>query len=82
MAIKSELYWTSNPDTITAVVKSDTVNLAKPAKALYILTTGNIVVVTTKGSVATLPVVAGQLLELQVKRVNSTDTTATCVALN
>jgi len=80
MAIRGDNYWASSPDTIVAVTPSDSVNFLKPAKSLYVLTTGNLAVVTTKGSVSTLPVTAGQLISLQVKRVNSTNTTATCVA--
>jgi len=82
MTIRSGNYWQASVDRITAVTKSDTVNMAEPSKALYVLTTGNLSVVTSGGGTAILPVTAGQILTLQVSRVNATASTATCVALN
>jgi len=82
MAIRSDNYWQASADRITAVTKSDTVNMPEPSKALYVLTTGNLSVVTSGGGTAILPVTAGQVLTLQVSRVNATNSTATCVSLN
>ena len=52
-----------------AVTPSDVTNLGSPARSLYIGTTGNIAVVTFSN----VPV---GILPVQVKRVNSTNTTA------
>jgi len=82
MAIRSDNYWQSSADKITAVTLSDTVNMAEPSKALYVLTAGNLSVVTSGGGTAILPVTAGQVIALQVIRVNATGSTATCVSLN
>lgn len=58
------------------VTPSDTVNLAKPARSLYIGTTGNVAVVFEDNTVVTFTSVPVGMLHVQAKRVNSTNTTA------
>lgn len=68
---------TDSADDAEAVTPSDSVNLGNITRALYVGTTGNIVVVMKSGRTATLnSVPAGALLPLRVSRVNSTNTTA------
>lgn len=60
-----------------AVTKSDTSELTKVARALYVGGAGNVAVVTAEGDTITiLGVTAGTLLPLMVKQVMSTNTTA------
>ena len=67
-----------------AVTPSDTVNLAPPARALYVGGAGNVVAINAEGDAITFTgVVAGSILPIRTTRVNSTSTTATnIVALN
>lgn len=65
-----------------AVTPDNTANIPtyqnRPPDALWIGTAGNVVVVWNDSSTTTFGCAAGQLLPLsQVKRVNSTSTTAT-----
>jgi len=64
-----------------AVTPSDTDNLAQITRKIYIGGTGNLAVIMT-GDVTNTPVVfsalpVGTVLDIRVKRVMSTDTTAT-----
>ena len=60
-----------------AVTPSDVTNLGSPARSLYIGTTGNIAVVMAgNDAVVTFSNVPVGILPVQVKRVNSTNTTA------
>lgn len=60
-----------------AVTPSDSVNLAVPSRALWIGTEGNISVeMVDEGKAVVFTAVVG-LLQIQVTRVNSTNTTAT-----
>jgi hypothetical protein len=61
-----------------AVTKSDTVQLTKVARALYVGGAGNVAVVTAEGDTITIVgVTAGTLLPLMITQVMSTNTTAT-----
>jgi len=62
-----------------AITKHDTTNIPTgPTKAIYVGGAGNIVAVATDGSVVTFTAIpVGAVLPISVKRVNSTDTTAT-----
>lgn len=61
-----------------AVTPSDTVDLIKPSRGIYVGTGGDLTVVMAgNGAVVTfVAVVAGSLLPLWVKRVNAASTTA------
>ena len=67
-----------------AVTTSDTVNIAppatldanEPARALYIGTTGNLVVITAGGDTVTFNAVPVGILPVSVTRVKATSTTA------
>jgi hypothetical protein len=68
-----------------AVTKSDTVNFAPVAgrllcDALWVGGAGIVVAVFEDGTTANFTCVAGTLLPLRIKRVNSTTTTATLMA--
>ena len=61
-----------------AITKSDTVDIADGiTQAIYVGGAGVVVVVFPGGSTASFTCVAGQILPVQAKRVNSTNTTAT-----
>lgn len=61
-----------------AITKSDTVNFAQGlCEAIYVGGAGIVAVVFEDGSVADFTAVAGEILPLKAKRVNSTTTTAT-----
>ena len=61
-----------------AVTPHDSTNLASLTRSLYIGGDGNIVCVFPDGDAITFSnVVAGTILPVRVKRVNSTNTTAT-----
>ena len=63
-----------------AVTPSDSAELTKFARALYVGGAGNVALVTTDGSSITLTAVpAGVLLPIQCKQVMSTNTTATSI---
>lgn len=62
------------------VTKSDTVDLPKVSKALWIGGAGNVNVILADGATVLLSgIPAGTLLPLQASRVLSTDTTATLI---
>lgn len=83
MAVDTAGYWLAPFNKVTAITPSDTTVFATPYRALYVLTTGTLAIVTTKGSTVALPVTAGQVLNFTVKQVKATGTvTATCVGLN
>lgn len=71
----------SPAEAVAPVTKSDTVDLARiPCRSLWIGGAGDVAVVCQDGSVATIAGVnAGTLLPIAVKRVNSTNTTATSI---
>jgi hypothetical protein len=63
-----------------SISKSDTVNITGPrqlTQAIYVGGAGVVVAVFQDGSTASFTAVAGEILPLAVKRVNSTNTTAT-----
>ena len=65
-----------------AITKSDTVNFDENlngglSDAIYVGGAGIVVAVFQDGSTANFTAVAGQVLPLRIKRVNSTTTTAT-----
>ena len=61
-----------------AVTASDSTDFTTNARYLYVGTGGNVVVVTTKGSVLTYKnVPSGGYIYMECKRVNSSNTTAT-----
>ena len=61
-----------------AVTPSDVTNLTRTARALYVGGAGNVVVVTPSATVVTFTnVQAGSILPVRIRRVNSTNTTAT-----
>ena len=60
-----------------AITPSDSVNLAKVVKAIYIGDDGNVSLITPKGNVVTfVGLVAGTILPVRASRVNATLTTA------
>lgn len=66
-----------------AITKSDTANLDKFTDAIYVGGAGIVVAVMQDDSAVQFTCVAGQVLPVKAKRVNSTTTTATLmVALN
>jgi len=66
-------YNTSEP-----IVKSDTVNFVRgPCDAIYVGGAGIVVVVWPNDRTEAFTCVAGQILPVKAKRVNSTTTTAT-----
>ena len=59
------------------IVKSDTVNLAEPSRALYIGTSGDVSVeMAGVGSAIIFVTVPVGILQIEVTRVNSTNTSA------
>lgn len=61
-----------------AITKSDTDNFADGlCDAIYVGGAGVVVVVFQDGSTASFTCIAGQVLPVRAKRVNSTNTTAT-----
>ena len=61
-----------------AVTPSDTVDLTNETRALYVGGAGDLSVETIAGNTITLAgAVAGSVIPIRVKRVNSTNTTAT-----
>lgn len=89
MPVFSQGYLAEPYRKILAITPSDTTLLgayatpvAAPIKGLFVLTTGNLAVILSQDTVATtLPVTAGQILYMSPKKVMSTNTTATAVAL-
>lgn len=65
-----------------AITKSDTVDFVNPAgksfcDAIYVGGAGIVVAIMPDGSAISFTCIAGQVLPVQAKRVNSTTTTAT-----
>lgn len=60
-----------------AVTPSNTANFATQARALRINVAGDVAVVSPSDTVVTYTCVAGEVLAVRCKRVNSTGTTAT-----
>jgi len=61
-----------------AITPSDSVDLPQgPTEAVYVGGAGIVVAVFPDGSAASFTAVAGEILPLKVKRINSTSTTAT-----
>lgn len=59
-----------------AITPSNSVNFDTVARAIYVGTTGNIVIVTPNDEVVTFTAVPVGILPVMAKRVNSTSTTA------
>jgi len=64
------------------IVKSDTVNIVDPARdplpdAIYVGGAGVVAAVFQDNSVVEFTAAAGEILPIRIKRVNSTNTTAT-----
>jgi hypothetical protein len=59
------------------ITPHDTTVLTRLCHGFSVGVAGNVVVLTALGNVATIPVVAGVIYPLLIKRVNSTSTTAT-----
>ena len=69
---------TATSNEVIAVTPSDSTNLTKLARALYIGGTGNVALHTPNGGPVTFTnTQAGTVLPVQVVRVDSTGTTAT-----
>jgi hypothetical protein len=78
MSEKLNLFSTSPADRFVAVTPSDTVNLTKTARALYIGGYGDVVAVNQSGVAVTfVGLLAGSILPVVCIRVNATNTTAT-----
>lgn len=60
-----------------AMTPSDTVNEAVAAKGFLVTVAGDVACVTVEGDVVTVPVLASVVYPIQLKRVNTTNTTAT-----
>ena len=61
----------------TAVIPSDSVDLATPCRSIYVGTAGNIVLVTISGTTLTfVNVAAGSILPVRASRIRATNTTA------
>ena len=68
--------------SIVAITPNDSTDLAFVSKALLCTVAGNVSLIAQEDTAAvTIPVVAGQILPVRVKRVRSTGTTATVYAL-
>ena len=73
-----QAYSTSPSDRYEAVTPSDTVDLTKPCRSLYVGVAGDVVAVTTAGVAVTFTdVQAGEVLPIVASRINATSTTAT-----
>jgi len=60
-----------------AVTPSDTVNLSRLSRGIYVGVTGNVAAVMADGTVVTFVAApAGQILPIQAIRINATNTTA------
>jgi len=62
------------------ITNSDTADLTHACRAIYVLTDGNLAIVGHDDNAVTIPVVTGQLLPFEVKRINATGSTATAMA--
>ena len=60
-----------------AITKSDSANLDRLTDAVYVGGAGIVVAVFQNDTTAAFTCIAGQLLPIRIKRVNSTTTTAT-----
>jgi hypothetical protein len=68
--------------SIVAVSPNNDADLAFVCKALLVTVSGNVSFIAQEDATAvTIPVVAGQILPIRVKRVRATGTTATVYAL-
>lgn len=69
----------SSAFNFVAVTPSDTVDLATPARAFFIGVTGDVALVPLDGSTAVTfkNVASGQIIPVQARRINSTNTNAT-----
>ena len=68
--------------SILAITPNDSTDLAFVTKALYVTADGNISIIAQEDAdPVTLPVTAGQIIPIRVKRVRATGTTATVVGL-
>lgn len=63
------------------IVPSDFTDLVPTPKNIKVLTDGDINIVGTEGGDVIIPVIAGEVLNLLVKQVRATGTTATLLAL-
>ena len=61
------------------ITPQDNVDLPRRPRALYIKTSGNIVLRDKAGATATYPVTAGQVLDFRAVGVEATGTTATAI---
>ena len=66
---------------VVVATKSDTVDLATPARQFYATVDGNVRVTTAAGNVRTIPVLAGAQIPVVITRVHSTGTTVTDVVV-
>ena len=83
-AAQNQIAATAPATRLVAVTPSNTVDLADVARALYVAVSGNVAIVARDdadnvGNI--LPVTAGQTLPIMTRRVLSTGTTATVVAM-
>jgi hypothetical protein len=62
-----------------AVTPSDTVDMAKPARALWLGTAGTVVLDTLAGTTLTVVGASAGVLPIACKRVRATGTTATLI---
>lgn len=62
---------------VQAITPSDTVDLDPPVRGLLVGVAGNVSVLLYDGTTDILPVLAGVVYHLIIKRVLATDTTAT-----
>lgn len=82
MGLRSQIALASPFSKITAITANDSTDLSD-FRALYVLTSGNLALRLGKDAApTTLPVTAGQILNVSAKRVMATNTTATVVGLN
>ena len=76
--VSQPLTMTYSARNLEAVTPDDSTELGRVSRALYVGGTGDVTVLTAEDQVITLSnVPAGTLLPIQIKRVNSTNTTAT-----
>lgn len=71
------LYSIDSYDFAAAISPSDTVDLPKAARAIYVGGAGNISVIMMSGETVTFNSVPVGILPIKVKRIRSTGTTAT-----
>lgn len=77
---QSSVEFQSSASGVIAVTPSDTVSITTAPRALWVGGAGNLSVLMSDGTTATLSgVPAGSLLPIQAVRVNATNTTATLI---